>query len=77
MKSLVTPGAKALLVTKSQVSWRQSAGRNEFCGVTAGVVHQSNEVEHHLWPAMSFVHLRQASQILKNTCQEFLSESEA
>eukprot|EP00913_Durusdinium_trenchii_P027877 g26139.t1 len=44
--------------------------RNEFCGVTAGVVHQSNEVEHHLWPAMSFVHLRQASQILKNTCQE-------
>ncbi|CAK9011505.1 unnamed protein product [Durusdinium trenchii] len=30
----------------------------------------SLQVEHHLWPAMSFVHLRQASQILKNTCQE-------
>lgn len=30
------------------------------------------KVEHHLWPAMSFVHLREASQILKSACKEFL-----
>jgi len=30
----------------------------------------SFQVEHHLWPAMSFVHLREASQILKSACKE-------
>ena len=30
------------------------------------------EVEHHLWPAMSFIHLREASQVLKSACKEFL-----
>ena len=29
------------------------------------------EVEHHLWPAMSFIHLREASQVLKSACKEF------
>jgi len=31
----------------------------------------SYQVEHHLWPAMSFVHLRQASAIVKSACKEF------
>ena len=29
------------------------------------------EVEHHLWPAMSFIHLREVSQVLKSACKEF------
>merc|ERR1711912_205582 len=31
----------------------------------------SFQVEHHLWPAMSFVNFRQASKIVKATCKEF------
>jgi len=31
----------------------------------------SHQIEHHLWPAMSFVHYRFASCIVRETCQEF------
>jgi len=30
----------------------------------------SLHIEHHLWPAMSFVNLQQASRIVKSTCEE-------
>lgn len=30
----------------------------------------SYQIEHHLWPAMSFVHYRRASQIVRATCRE-------
>lgn len=30
----------------------------------------SLQVEHHLWPAMSFIHLREVSQVLKSACKE-------
>eukprot|EP00438_Fugacium_kawagutii_P022172 Skav235067 [mRNA] locus=scaffold3466:24468:25658:- [translate_table: standard] len=30
----------------------------------------SLQVEHHLFPAMSFIHLREASQVLKSACKE-------
>eukprot|EP00933_Yihiella_yeosuensis_P043508 TRINITY_DN38327_c0_g1_i1.p1 TRINITY_DN38327_c0_g1~~TRINITY_DN38327_c0_g1_i1.p1 ORF type:complete len:511 (+),score=86.46 TRINITY_DN38327_c0_g1_i1:28-1533(+) len=31
----------------------------------------SLQVEHHLWPSMSFVHLREVSDIVRRTCAEF------
>ena len=34
---------------------------------------QRLEVEHHLWPAMSFVQLQEASRIVKTTCAELRS----
>merc|ERR1711879_379926 len=30
----------------------------------------SLQVEHHLWPAMSFMRLREASQLVRDTCAE-------
>lgn len=31
----------------------------------------SHQIEHHLWPAMSFVHLRHAAVIVKEVCAEY------
>ena len=43
-----------------------------FCAQgTAGNLMKPVEVEHHLWPAMSFIHLREVSQVLKSACKEF------
>merc|ERR1719188_2189508 len=31
----------------------------------------SHQIEHHLWPAMSFVQFRRAADMVRSTCREF------